>query len=123
MSEYQNAIVIRTRDESVLAQCDIIVDVGAVYDPARHRYDHHQGTFKDTFPEHSIRLSSAGLIYKHFGRQILEELIGEKANQDQKEDIYQRLYINFIEHIDVSRFDCCTNENRPMTMVLKLLMN
>ena len=23
-------------------ECDVVVDVGAVYDPTRHRYDHHQ---------------------------------------------------------------------------------
>ena len=32
----------RSRDEDVLNECDIVVDVGAVYDPDRHRYDHHQ---------------------------------------------------------------------------------
>ena len=32
----------RTRDENVLKDCDIVVDVGAVYDPDQHRYDHHQ---------------------------------------------------------------------------------
>ena len=23
-------------------ECDIVVDVGGVYDPSTHRYDHHQ---------------------------------------------------------------------------------
>jgi len=32
----------RTRDANELAQCDVVVDVGGVYDPARHHYDHHQ---------------------------------------------------------------------------------
>ena len=26
----------------MLSECDIVVDVGGVYDPALHRYDHHQ---------------------------------------------------------------------------------
>ncbi len=34
--------VFRTRDPALLAVCDIVVDVGGVYDPATHRYDHHQ---------------------------------------------------------------------------------
>ena len=114
LKEYQDSIVIRTRDESVLANCDIIVDVGAVYDPSRHRYDHHQASFQDTFNNekfNKIRLSSAGLIYKHFGRQIMEEIIGEKATVDQKDDIYMRMYANFIEHIDVGFTDDITHIN------------
>ncbi|EFC40750.1 metal binding protein [Naegleria gruberi] len=105
LKEYQDGIVIRTRDETILSQCDIIVDVGAIYDAQKHRYDHHQASFKDTFDNdkfNKIRLSSAGLIYKHFGRQIIEELVGEKATIDQKDDIYLRMYANFIEHIDAN---------------------
>jgi uncharacterized UPF0160 family protein len=32
----------RTRDQKVLDTCDIVVDVGGVFDPEKHRYDHHQ---------------------------------------------------------------------------------
>ena len=34
--------IIRTRDSSVLNQCDVVVDVGGVYEHAEKRYDHHQ---------------------------------------------------------------------------------
>jgi uncharacterized UPF0160 family protein len=40
--EFSGANLIRTRDASKLSECDIVVDVGGVYDPATHRYDHHQ---------------------------------------------------------------------------------
>jgi uncharacterized UPF0160 family protein len=40
--EFKGANLIRTRDATKLADCDIVVDVGGVYDPATHRYDHHQ---------------------------------------------------------------------------------
>lgn len=43
--EFTGAQLIRTRDASKLAECDIVVDVGGVYDPATHRYDHHQVSF------------------------------------------------------------------------------
>lgn len=26
----------------MLDTCDIVVDVGGIFDPAKHRYDHHQ---------------------------------------------------------------------------------
>lgn len=38
----QDAEIIRTRDPTQLAECDIVVDVGGEFDPKRHRYDHHQ---------------------------------------------------------------------------------
>jgi uncharacterized UPF0160 family protein len=56
--------VVRTRDEAELAKCDIVVDVGAVYDPARLRFDHHQRGFEESLDGYSTKLSSAGLIYK-----------------------------------------------------------
>lgn len=38
----QEAEIVRTRDTAVLAECDVVVDVGGEFDPKRHRYDHHQ---------------------------------------------------------------------------------
>jgi len=42
LAEYRDAEIRRSRDAAVLDQCDVVVDVGAVFDPAAHRYDHHQ---------------------------------------------------------------------------------
>ena len=39
--EFANAIIIRTRNEDVLKQLDIICDVGSIFDPAARRFDHH----------------------------------------------------------------------------------
>ena len=75
-SEFEDAQVIRTRDEKILSELDIIVDVGGEYDPSRNRFDHHQRGFTETFsPNHSIKLSSAGLIYKHFGQQVIQRIL------------------------------------------------
>ena len=59
--------LVRTRDPPKLAQCDIVVDVGGVYDPAAQRFDHHQRGFEEVFGEggyNKTKLSSAGLVYK-----------------------------------------------------------
>jgi hypothetical protein len=48
LPEYRDATVLRTRDASLLAQCHVVVDVGAVYSPENHRYDHHQREFTGT---------------------------------------------------------------------------
>lgn len=42
LPEYDDAKIVRTRDENVLKTCDIVVDVGGEYEPLSHRYDHHQ---------------------------------------------------------------------------------
>ena len=41
---------------------DIVIDVGAEYNPARHRYDHHQREFNEVFGHGfgCTKLSSAG---------------------------------------------------------------
>ena len=42
LPEYRHADIVRTRNSEQLAKCDVVVDVGGVYDPEKHRYDHHQ---------------------------------------------------------------------------------
>jgi len=49
-----------------LGTCDIVVDVGAVYDESLKRFDHHQRGFDEVFGHgFQTKLSSAGLIYKY----------------------------------------------------------
>ncbi|XP_029008178.1 UPF0160 protein MYG1, mitochondrial [Betta splendens] len=106
LPEYKDAEIIRTRDPSVLAQCDVVVDVGGEFDPKRHRYDHHQRTFTECF--HSLcpekpwvtRLSSAGLVYLHFGRQLLAHLTQLKEDDRHLEVLYDKLYEKFVEEVD-----------------------
>lgn len=50
-----DARLVRTRDETVLATADVVFDVGAIFDPATRRFDHHQSSY--TGP-----LSSAGMM-------------------------------------------------------------
>jgi uncharacterized UPF0160 family protein len=100
--DFSNSVVVRSRNDQVLNRCDLLCDVGAIYDPSRHRYDHHQSTFKDTLNEkYNTRLSSSGLIYKHFGREIIARYLKEN-DQDPKwlDVMYDRMYRNFMEHID-----------------------
>ncbi|EEY64505.1 protein MYG1 [Phytophthora infestans T30-4] len=93
--------VLRTRDESKLAQCEAVVDVGGIYDPEALRFDHHQRTFTGTFDQRDTKLSSAGLVYKHFGREIIQHLAAPTTLDDATLDIlHQKAYKNFVEHID-----------------------
>lgn len=57
--------IVRSRDSKILDECDIVVDVGGVYDAEKQRYDHHQRSFQGEFGYgFTTKLSSAGLIYK-----------------------------------------------------------
>jgi len=97
---FKDATIVRTRDESILSNMDCVVDVGGFYDPKAFRFDHHQRGFFETFSEkYSIPLSSAGLVYKHFGREILAKLLPdiEDANRD---ILFEHLYDSFVEELD-----------------------
>ncbi|KAJ6259942.1 hypothetical protein Dda_5586 [Drechslerella dactyloides] len=99
---YKNSPVVRSRDPPTLEACDIIVDVTGVYDGTKH-FDHHQRTFSETFsPSHATKLSSAGLIYKHFGKEIIAAHMGVEEDAEAVEILYQRLYNEFIEAIDAN---------------------
>ncbi|XP_055345826.1 MYG1 exonuclease-like isoform X2 [Paramacrobiotus metropolitanus] len=110
LPEYTNAEIIRSRDPEVWKKCDILVDVGGVYDQDAFRFDHHQRSFKDTMnsiqPEKpwTIKLSSAGLIFCHFGRRVIAQLLQlDNRNEKHAKDIeliYDKVYETFIMEID-----------------------
>ena len=46
------------------------------------------------------KLSSAGLIYLHYGHKILAQEMGEEVDKKTVDIIYDKIYENFIEEID-----------------------
>uniref|UniRef100_A0A8C6W703 Melanocyte proliferating gene 1 n=1 Tax=Nannospalax galili TaxID=1026970 RepID=A0A8C6W703_NANGA len=106
LPEYRDAEIVRTRDPEKLASCDIVVDVGGEYDPQRHRYDHHQRTFTETMSSlcpgkpWQTKLSSAGLVYLHFGHKLLAQLLGTSEEDTVVDTLYDKMYENFVEEVD-----------------------
>lgn len=106
LPEYEDAEVIRSRNPDVLSKCDIVVDVGGVYDPASHRYDHHQRTFNESMnslcpsKKWKTKLSSAGLVYFHFGDRILRRLIGDDVDEKVTLTLFDKIYDCFVEEVD-----------------------
>lgn len=109
--KYKNAEIVRTRDQAVLDTCDIVVDVGSVFNHSHCRYDHHQRGFDHTFnsliPNKNwlTKLSSAGLVYVHYGSEIISELVKDMGLNTELDSatldlIYDQVYENFIEEID-----------------------
>lgn len=99
---YGSAVVIRTRDETVISKYagradTFVVDVGGVFDAQTRQYDHHQSTFTETFDERStIRLSSSGLVYKYHGDEIITKFMQEK---------FPDLDLSYMPHIKVKMYD------------------
>ena len=65
----------RSRDPAVIAAADIVFDVGGSYDPASGRYDHHMRD-RPQRADSGLPYSSAGLLWRDFGRDALRAQLG-----------------------------------------------
>ncbi|MCJ1283402.1 hypothetical protein MMC26_002730 [Xylographa opegraphella] len=99
---YTPSSLLRTRDPALLSTCHTVVDVGGEYSPSTNRYDHHQRTFSTTFPNHSTKLSSAGLVYMHFGKPIIASRTALPADSPEVDLLYEKLYTEFVEALDAN---------------------
>ncbi len=60
--------IYRTRDPATLEKCEIVCDVGGIYDPSSKRFDHHQADYNGD-------MSSAGMVLLYLKDQgFLSEL-------------------------------------------------
>src|SRR5210317_735779 len=66
---YPDLEIIRSRDENVNKNSDIIVDVGHVYDPDNLIFDHHQRSFS-LKRDSGIPYASFGLVWKNYGELL-----------------------------------------------------
>lgn len=102
LPKFRNAQLVRSRNPAEWEAADIVVDVGGKYDGGIKWYDHHQRDFNETFSSnHATKLSSAGLIYKHFGKDIIQEVL-KLTNASDLELLYLKMYKEFVEAIDAN---------------------
>ncbi|CAK9169325.1 unnamed protein product [Ilex paraguariensis] len=100
-NRFSGAEIIRTRDPQVLETLDAVLDVGGVYDPSRDRYDHHQKGFEEVFGHgFTTKLSSAGLVYKHFGKEIIAKELQLDEEHPDVLRLFLAVYKSFMEAID-----------------------
>ena len=98
--------VLRSRDSEKFKTSDILVDVGMEYNPATHRFDHHQKNCNEKWENSEIPLSSVGLIWRHYGAQIMSSYLrtnfeDEYDNQTITE-LVNRIYFKLIIDIDAN---------------------
>ncbi|KAG5539419.1 hypothetical protein RHGRI_019828 [Rhododendron griersonianum] len=109
--KFSAAEIVRTRDPQVLETLDAVLDVGGVYDPSRERYDHHQKGFEEVFGHgFKTKLSSAGLIYKHYGMEIIAKELQLDEGHPDVHRLFLAIYKSFMEAIDavdngINQFD------------------
>lgn len=63
--------VVRSRDETVYNDADIVVDVGHLYDPENLIFDHHQRSFS-LKRDSGVPFASFGLVWKKYGKSLCE---------------------------------------------------
>ena len=60
----------------------------------------------------TIKLSSAGLVYYHFGHQIISNILNIPKDSDETKVLYAKVYENFVQEIDAidNGIDPCETE-------------
>ena len=102
LPQYKQASLIRTRDPDLLKTCDAVVDVGGVHEHDVRRYDHHQREFAATFPGKNTKLSSAGLVWMHYGKGIISLVTGLPEGHPDLDLLYVKIYECYIEAFDAN---------------------
>ncbi len=85
--------VIRTRDEAVIAECDLVADVGG------GKYDHHQAD--KILREDGIPYCAFGLLWRDYGKQFTK-IICPSLNEVESEEVAYKVSMDFITQIDAS---------------------
>ena len=69
----EDHVLLRTRDAGLLAEADIVWDVGARFEPSAGRFDHHQRGAP--VREDGTPYSALGLVWRHYGLQAVERTL------------------------------------------------
>ncbi|MCF6344843.1 MAG: MYG1 family protein [Thiomicrorhabdus sp.] len=112
--------ITRTRDQEIIDQADIVLDVGAEYNPETLRFDHHQNSFTKT-REDGTPFATAGLVWEHFGKEVLAKkgLKGDYEIQFAQQWVDQKI-IHDIDAVDNGLF---TEDPRPSVSMIIGMMN
>ncbi len=95
LSEIKDIEIIRSRNiEFLKRNCQILVDIGG------GKFDHHQknGNGKR---ENGISYASAGLVWKKFGYLLIEKIIGNELEENEKRKIFQKVDDDIMQKIDM----------------------
>ncbi|HHT00948.1 MAG TPA: MYG1 family protein [Thiomicrospira sp.] len=112
--------VIRSRDDEVIKQADIVLDVGAEFNPETLRFDHHQNSFTEE-REDGTPFATAGLIWRHYASRIF----AAKGLKDEYETHFATQWLDqkLISDIDAVDNGVFSEDPRPSVSLLIAMMN
>jgi ribonuclease J len=90
--------LIRTRDPALIAEGDIVWDVGAVHDAAKGRFDHHQRG-APVRADDGVPFSAAGLVWQVHGTAAVRALL-QPSHADQADAVAAAIDDDVIRRID-----------------------
>lgn len=113
---YPNHKLIRTRDEEIIKTGDIVFDIGYEYNHENKRYDHHQSEFNDYYPGcNSTPMSSAGLIWFHYGKQFVDYIMKQNnINYNLSGNCYKTILRNGYNYM-IQEIDGIDNGVNPVS--------
>ena len=112
--------IIRTRDQVIIDQAEIVLDVGAQFNPDTLRFDHHQNSFTQTRDD-GTPYATAGIIWRHFAKRIFAKL-------GLSDDYQANFAMNWLDKKLISDIDAVDNgvfseDPRPSVSLLIAMMN
>jgi len=112
--------VIRSREQEIIDQADIVLDVGAEYDIERQRFDHHQNSFTEERDD-GTPYATAGLIWKAFATKIF----ASKGLTDAEQVKYATKWVDdkLIKDIDAVDNGMYLEDPRPSVSMIIGMMN
>lgn len=93
-----DAELVRSRDPAAWAEAGVVFDVGGIFDPATHRYDHHMRD--KPLRADGAPFSSAGLVWADFGLKAVQALL-QGTPEDIAEKVRLRVDQALVRDIDL----------------------
>jgi len=125
-----NVSLLLSRDVEKFLTSDVLIGVGEVYNYKTLRFDHHQKDFNEKWNSNiSTNLSTAGLIWRHFGKEIVKMYLtdnseeydnGENHTDETIEEIVDIIYFKLILEIDSN---ITGNENINIPSIIASINN
>jgi uncharacterized UPF0160 family protein len=86
-----------TKPEDI-EKADIVYDIGLIYNPKKFRFDHHQNS-PDLVRVNGIPYAAFGLVFKHFGPELISLISGQK-NKKVIAEVFDIVEKKLVQHID-----------------------
>lgn len=99
LKEIYDIEIVRTRDEEVLKELDIVFDVGG------GEFDHHD--LEKEYRENEIPYAACGLIWRSFGREVVKFREPE-FGEEEFEDVF-----GYVDRVLIQGIDALDNGLRP----------